>query len=204
MDRTITPDDGLCTKELNKQLKVLQARVTQTENDIIAHHQGISTLVRGLLGTPAAAAATLVLPFYNFIPNSFNVLQKLIEYLPSPIEMFKKFTFEMAMESIDSMVDILEKIVGQVIPSLQAAVDALVGQIEGIEGQIHALERQLLSAPAGAVAGIQSQIDALTGQLDGLYDSLQTATDKLARATNFIQSQIDQAQCKISSVRYHR
>ena len=58
-----------CKDELNSQLKGLQARITQAENDINAHYAGISQLTLALAANPftAASAAASAL-IYNLNP----------------------------------------------------------------------------------------------------------------------------------------
>ncbi|MCU0734521.1 MAG: hypothetical protein MUF20_03210 [Methylotetracoccus sp.] len=196
-----TGNDQMCLKEMNKQLQGLQARVTQAENDIVAHYQGISALVAALADTPAAAAAAAVSAFYNFEALGFKVLQALVNAIP--ILDFKELQLELANGLIGFMQAQLVALTDRVLATLLGAVNTLLSVALALEQEVLALEQQLASAAADAKPAIEAQLTIARNNLIASQADLQRALDDLETAKSFMASQKDLAGCQTTSSRHH-
>lgn len=178
----------MCEHELNEQIKGLQARLSQAENNITSHFYATSMLVQGLLSSPAASAAAIVEDIYNLLPTGFELMQKLIDLVDPGT--FKEMMMAMASQVLDGMVAELEGMVTGVVDILEAS-------IASTEALIVDAEDSLADAITG---GIPAVIDAAQAELDGLTGLLLKQQGGLSNAVSFLTAQANAANCKSGSI----
>ncbi|MGY6214994.1 hypothetical protein ACW73L_07520 [Methylolobus aquaticus] len=157
-------------------------------------------LVAALAETPAAAAAAVMMPFYNGFEAGFMLVQKLIDALDPAA--FKALMMEMAVGLVDGMAAELEAIIGSVVSSLSALVGALNAAIEGLNAQIAAINAAIEAGglTPEQLAALQAEKTGLLGQLADHMARLQKAEDMAATAPSLLGAQKDAASCKTRSL----
>ena len=192
-----------CRHEINAQIKGIQARLSQAENNITSHYVGISTLVKALATTPAAAAAAAVDSFYNLVPSGFDALQKLVDQL-GPLDT-KALMMKAAAMLEDAMAAELEALAGMVESAIQGAIDAAMG---AVEAAIASVEAAVIALEDAVASGVQEAIDLATDALNSakaVADAAQSALDALGNlklsAKSLLETQADAAKCK--SISFH-
>jgi prefoldin subunit 5 len=196
----VSGTDQACTSELNRQIQGLQARLSQTENNITSMYYGMSTLVAALAETPAEAAAAVMAPFYNFTEVGFALVQKFIDLVDPKV--FKALMMEMALGLVEGMAAELDALIGSVVASLNALVSGLNAAIAGLNAQIAAINAQI------AAGGLTpEQLADLTGQKNGLLADLadqmarlDKALDMAATAPSLLGAQKNAASCRTISL----
>lgn len=194
---------GSCRHEINAQIKGIQARLSQAENNITSHYVGVSLLVKALADTPAAAAAAAMESIYNLIPSGFDVLQKLIDQI-GPLDT-KALMMQAAAALEDAMAAELEALAGMVESAIQGAIDAAMATVEAAIASVEAAAIALEDAVAAGIAlPIQMATDALN-TAKSAADAAQAVLDKLGNlklnAKSLMQTQADAAKCK--SISFH-
>lgn len=187
-----------CSHELNKQIKGIQARLSQAENNITSHFVGTSLLVQALLGTPAAAAGAAMESIYNLGSTGFDLMQKLISEIPA-IDT-KALMMQAAAALEDAMAAELDALVGMVESAID---DAITSAVALVTGTIAALEAATIALEDAVAAEIQGPIDLATAAFnaaENAANSAQAALDSLNNlkisAPTMIQAQADAASCK--------
>lgn len=149
--------------DLNKQLQELQARVTQAEKSIAAHHQGISFLVDALsknVFTSDVGAVGKI--FYNYASGTFQILIDLIG--DKLYEAYKAITDIKAEKIVKKAGDAVEKTIDQIAKQVEAAIaDQIKGLVAILDGYI-------------------KQIDDLTKQITDLGKKIVEETDAVKKA----------------------
>jgi hypothetical protein len=117
-----------CKCELNRQLKGLQARIKNAENDINAHYAGVSQLVLALAANPFTAAS--VAPsaiIYNLQPLGMKLLRQLLESLiPAELlKMMEMLTMINAASIEAAAGDIVDAAAAQAVGMVNAGIDSL-------------------------------------------------------------------------------
>lgn len=148
-----------CKSELNSQLKGLQARISQAENDINSHYAGISQLVLSLSANPftsASAAASAVI--YNLNPIGMKILRALLNALiPKELQNAMRMLTLLSAASIDDLAE-------GIVDSVSAQAVGMVNQ--GIDSLTHSALMELTSINNELDSIIPGTIDALTGTLN--------------------------------------
>lgn len=113
--------------DLNKQLQELQARVTQAENSIVAHHQGISQLVDALSSNPFTATAGAVGKlFYDGSPITFQMLLQLVgKGIPS----YNDITNQLSSAVVKAAGDAIEQTIDQIAKQIEEAIAQQIKQL---------------------------------------------------------------------------
>ena len=142
-----------CQNELNSQLKALQARVTQTEDDIMAHYVGLSQLSTALAANPyTAGSAAMSALVYNFQPTGMKLMRSLLEaFIPSEI---KNTIRLMTLISANGIETALEGAVGKVINTFvdqqldifEDLEESLMNQLTGIINDIENIDNAVLNS----------------------------------------------------------
>lgn len=148
-----------CYDELNKQIKSLQSRITQAEDDINAHYVGLSQLVTDLLADPftsGPAAASAVI--YNFSPVGMKLLRELLNaFIPSELQKTMRLLTMLSAASID---DIAEGIVtgaaasalGMVNNGIDAVTQEALNELNSIQNELYNLDpNNILQAGANSI-----------------------------------------------------
>ena len=134
---------GGCKDELNGQLKGLQARITQLEDDVNAHYAGISQLTLALAANPftAASAATSAL-FYNLNPLGMKLLRSLLKALiPKELQKMMRLLTILSASSIDDLAEgIADAAMAQAVGAINASIDAITGTALA---EINAIQQEL-------------------------------------------------------------
>jgi hypothetical protein len=121
-----------CKHELNSQLKGLQARITQAENDINAHYVGISQLALALAANPfTAASAAATAAIYNLNPMGMKILRALLNALiPKELQKMMRMITMLSAASIDDLAEgIADTAAAQVVGSINAAIDNITAEM---------------------------------------------------------------------------
>ena len=191
-----------CEQELNAQLRGIQARLSQAENNITNHFVGTSLLCKALLGTPAAAAGAAMSSIYSLGAEGFDLMQKLIEQL-NPLDT-KKLMMQAAAALEDTMAAELEALVGMVESAMDAAIDAAVG---AVDAAIATVEAATIALEDAIAAGIEGPILAATAALNAANSAAKSATSALESlenlkisSSNMLKAQADAAGCKSISL----
>lgn len=187
-----------CNHELNKQIKGIQARLSQAENNISSHFVGTSTLVIAMLANPfTAPSAASVSAIYNLAPGGFDAMQKLIQQI-SAIDM-KALMMQGAAALEDAMAAELDALVGMVNDSIDAAITAAE---QTVDASIAAVEAATIALQDAVASDIQSAIDTAQGVLDAAVATADSAAAALSSlldikisAPSMIKAQADAAKC---------
>lgn len=190
-----------CKDELNSQLKGLQARISQAENDINAHYAGISQLTLALAANPftAASAAASAL-IYNLNPIGMKILRALLNALiPKELQRMMRLLTMLSAASIEDLAEnMMDSAAAQVVGSVNAAIDGLsfelLSDINNIQVELNSLipnvEANILSMANGFANNINANLipqqELVANQA---YDMWYNAT--IAPIGEFTQEQIN-------------
>jgi hypothetical protein len=190
-----------CKQELNIQLKGLQARMSEAENNITAHYAGISMLCEHLLSTPAAAAGEAMKSIYKLEASGISAMRALVHKVGA-IDA-KQIMMLGAAKLQDAMQAELEALQVMVVGALQTAIDDAVALAEGTVSAVIAAEDALAAA---IEAGISAPIALATASLNSAKaaaDAAQSALDSLnnlsAGSSEMLGTQADMAGCVTKS-----
>lgn len=192
-----------CEHELNKQIRGIQARLTQAENNITNHFTGISMLVKGMLANPfTASPAAIVQNIYNLMPSGMDVLQKLLDQVPV-LDMKT-----LMMNAAAALEDMMEAELNALISMAEEAIDgAIAAAGDMVNSAIATAEAAAIALEDAIAAGIQGPIDAANAALEAandavlsaqktLDDLMANAPDLKMKSKSMIQAQADAAKCK--------
>ena len=148
-----------CHSELNTQLKGLQARITQAEDDLNAHYAGISQLALSLAANPfTAGSAAATAAIYNLNPIGMKILRGLLSALiPKELQNTMRMLTMLSAASIDDLAEgIVDSAAAQVVGAVNSGIDAITATAIG---EMAAVQNELNSLVPNAVNGI---VNALT------------------------------------------
>ena len=139
--------------DLNKQLQELQARVTQAEKSIAAHHQGISFLVDALSSNVFTAdVGSIGKIFYNHAAGTFQILidligDKLYEAYKAITDIKAQAIVKAAGQAVEQTIDQIakqvESMIADQIKKLVDILDSYIKQIDDLTNQIKDLAKQI-------------------------------------------------------------
>ena len=209
--------------DLNKQLQELQARVTQAEKSIAAHHQGISFLVDALSSNVFTAdVGAIGKIFYNHAAGTFQILIDLIG--DKLYEAYKSVTDFKAIKIVDAAGKVVEQTIDQIAKQIESAIadqvknlvnilDSYIKQLDDLTKQITDLGKQI-SEEADAIkkaelidkqkAAEQERLTALAN-LESTQKTIQNVLSQsgksvTATVASFVKSQQDMAKGKSQSL----
>jgi hypothetical protein len=190
-----------CKDELNSQLKGLQARITQAENDINAHYVGISQLALSLAANPfTAASAAATAAIYNLNPMGMKILRALLNALiPKELQKMMRMITMLSAASIDDLAEgIADAAAAQVVGSINAAIDSISAElmmdINSIQAELNSLIPNIENGIVNMANQFSANINAnLIPQqeliMNQAYDAWYNAT--IAPIGEFTQEQIN-------------
>ena len=120
-----------CHNELNTQIKGLQARLQQAEDDINAHYTGISQLAMSLAANPfTAGSAAATAAIYNLNPIGMKILRALLNALiPKEVQNTMRMMTMLSASSIDDLAEgIVDSAAAQVVGAVNVGIDAVTQQ----------------------------------------------------------------------------
>jgi hypothetical protein len=153
--------------ELNSQIKGLQSRITQLEDDINAHYSGISQLVLSLSANPftsASVAASAVI--YNLQPMGMKLLRSLLQALiPKELQRTMRLLTMLSAANIEDLAEgMLENIAAQTVGAVNGIIDQTVlsalNDLASIEAELATFGTDVINA------SVNSLSDSLTQKLD--------------------------------------
>lgn len=164
-----------CQQELNNQIQGLQARISQAENDIMSHYQGISTLVTAMLANPfTASVGSVGSAFYQMGSSSMAALQALYKQLP--VLDVKQVTMQLASGLIGSMSAELSALSGMVDSALNSAMTTLTTTMDSAANAITNLPSEVATqgqALALSIAsGTLNQVNSAMGSLESAMHAM--------------------------------
>ena len=155
-----------CKDELNSQIKGLQARITQAENDINAHYAGISQLALALAANPfTAGSAAATAAIYNFNPIGMKILRSLLNaFIPKELQKMMRMLTMLSAASIDDLAEgIADAAAAQVVGSINAAIDSISAELTA---DINAIQFELNSLIPNIENGILAMADQYAGNIN--------------------------------------
>ena len=156
-----------CKHELNGQLKGLQARITQLEDDINAHYVGISQLTLALAANPftAASAAASAL-IYNLNPLGMKLLRSLLQALiPKELQKMMRMLTILSAANIDDLAEgIADSAMAEVVGALNSSIDAITGTALA---EMNAIQTELNSL----IPNVENGIVAMANQFQANINS---------------------------------
>lgn len=209
--------------DLNKQLQELQARVTQAEKSIAAHHQGISFMVDALLKNPLTSDVGAVGKiFYNHAAGTFQILigligDKLYDAYKSITDIKAKAIVEAAGKAVEQTIDQIakqiESAIADQVKKLVEILDSYIKQLDDLTKQIEDLGKQISEeADANKKAELvdkqkaaeQERLTALSN-LESAQKAIQSVLSQsgksvTATVASFVKSQQDMAKGKSQSL----
>ena len=159
-----------CNSELNTQIKGLQARLQQAEDDINAHYTGISQLVLALAANPfTAGSAAVSAAIYNLNPIGMKILRALLSALiPKELQNAMRMLTMLSAASIDDLAEgIVDAAAAQVIGAVNYGIDAVTATALG---EMAAVQNELNSLVPNAVNGIANALAYSTLNNDRAYN----------------------------------
>jgi len=161
-----------CGQEYNSQLKGIQARLSQAENNITNHFVGVSTAVMGLLANPLTAGSVAALSgIYNLVPAGLQALQNLISEIGALDP--KKIMMEAAVALMDNMEAELGALADMAMNAAQAIIDNAIAAVENaittatdlIAALPAAVANEAIALTDALASGVLSEIEAATNTL---------------------------------------
>ena len=159
-----------CHSELNTQLKGLQARLQQAEDDLNAHYAGISQLALSLAANPfTAGSAAATAAIYNLNPIGMKILRALLKALiPKELQNAMRMLTIMSASTIDSIGEgIVDSAAAQVIGAVNYGIDAITATAVG---EMAAIQNELNMLIPNAVNGISNALVQSTLTNDRAYN----------------------------------
>lgn len=173
-----------CPQELNAQIQGLQARLTQAENDIMSHYQGISMIVAGLSANPfTTGVGAIGSAFYQAGASSMAALQALYSQL-SVLDV-KQTTMQLASKLVGSMSAELDALASMVDSALNVAMTTLTTTMTSAGDALANLPSEVatqgqavaLAMASGTLTAVGSALGALETAMQGLQTPLPLPTD---------------------------
>jgi predicted phage tail protein len=175
-----------CHQELNTQIKGLQARLSQVEDNITNHFVGVSTAIMGLLANPLTAGSVAsVAGIYNLVPAGMAALQQLVKQIGALDP--KKIMMEGAVGMLDSMetelaalASMIEDAAADILTAAEAAAEAAV---DAVTAAVEGAANMLVDLPVAVATEALNLTDALVG---GVLSEIESATNALHSAMSEI------------------
>jgi len=187
-----------CHNELNSQLKGLQARLEQAENDINAHYAGISQLALSLAANPfTAGSAAATAAIYNLNPIGMKILRALLSALiPKELQNTMRMLTMLSASSIDDLAEgIVDSAAAQVVGAVNYGIDSItetaLSEMISVQNELNSLVPNAVNGTVQALAmsSLNNDKSHNINLAQQAYDAWYSAS--IAPVGEFTQSQIN-------------
>lgn len=190
-----------CEHELNRQLKLLKSRIDQTDQNLQSVYATNCALVQSMLADPytASGVGPIAGAIYGAGEAGWALMVQLWNSLsiPSIKDLTLMLAIQLASKAVGEIVAVVEQLLAQAL----AAVTAVLDQIASVIQMIAVLEQQLINAVGQVRDQIVRQIKSLTSMLTALKNILAGKIDAQVLVKNFLNSHVNIASCKTTSLR---
>lgn len=190
-----------CEHELNRQLKLLKSRIDQTDQNVQSIYATNCALVQAMLDDPytASGVGPIAGAIYGAGEAGWFLMVELWNALsiPSITELTLMLAIELASKAVNELIALVEQMLAQAL----AVVNQVLNQIASVIQMIAVLEQQLIDAVGKVRDQIVRQIKSLTAILNALKNILASKIDAQVLVKNFLDSHVNIASCKTTSLR---
>lgn len=166
-------------RDLNQQLKELQARVITCENGIVAHQQALTKVTSAMLSNKyTRSVGAVASSFYNGgvtgLKSLYNLVGSGLPDLNSIVTQLASSVVDKVTATAEDMVKQFENMVTSQVSSLTGIVNGLTSQVNSVVSSISNINETIASLPANdpQIPALQEQIGQLSSQLNTLAPEL--------------------------------